>query len=119
MLIRKFLDLSTAHLRPNDCRLLDRSADPNGCSALAAVMKSDYGWFVYVAEERSSADISDELWEIFQQARTQGCDYVMFDADAPIDPELPVFDQADGEQMDDFRQLQTAHAETNGADGSD
>ena len=81
-------------------------------------MKSDDGWFVYVAEERSNTDISNELWEIFQQARTQGCDYVMFDADAPIDLELLVFDQADGEKLDEFRQMQIAHAERNGADGS-
>ena len=90
MLIRKFLDLSAAHLQAADRLFLEHSADPAACDGVT-VMKGEFGWFVYAHDERCCEGISDVLWAIFRMARAQGCDYVMLDADAPTVVELPVF----------------------------
>ena len=37
---------------------------------------------------------------IGEHAREHGCEYVLFDADAEIDPALPVFDEKTGEEID-------------------
>ena len=89
--IRRFLDLSTAHLQQADRLFLEFSANPGSLGGLAA-MAGTYGWFVYAHDERCCEGISDALWAIFEQARALGCDYVLFDADAPILENLPIFE---------------------------
>ena len=93
MPIRRFLDLSTAHLQPADRLFLEFSATPGSLGGLAA-MAGTYGWFVYAHDERCCDSISDVLWAIFEQARALGCDYVLFDADGPVLEGLPVFEDA-------------------------
>ena len=94
MPIRRFLDLSTAHLQPADRLFLEFSANPGSLGGLAA-MAGTYGWFVYAHDERCCEGISDALWAIFERARALGCEYVLFDADGPVLADLPVFeDQA-------------------------
>ena len=94
MPIRRFLDLSTAHLQPADRLFLEFSANPGSLGGLAA-MAGTYGWFVYAYDERCCEGISDALWAIFERARALGCEYVLFDADGPVLADLPVFeDQA-------------------------
>ncbi len=90
--IRRFLDLSTAHLQQADRLFLEFSANPGSLGGLAA-MAGTYGWFVYAHDERCCEGISDVLWAIFGRARALGCDYVLFDADAPILEDLPVFEE--------------------------
>ena len=91
MPIRRFLDLSTTHLQQADRLFLEFSANPGSLDGLAA-MAGTYGWFVYAHDERCCEGISDVLWAIFERARALGCDYVLFDADAPILEDLPVFE---------------------------
>ena len=88
--IRRFLDLSTAHLQQADRLFLEASANPGLLGGLAAIAGT-YGWFVYAHDERCCDGISDVLWAIFERARALGCAYVLFDADAPILDDLPVF----------------------------
>ncbi len=96
MPIRRFLDLSTAHLQPADRLFLEFSANPGLLGGLAA-MAGTYGWFVYAHDERCCEGISDVLWAIFERAQALGCDYVLFDADGPVLEDLPVFeDEAEG-----------------------
>lgn len=92
MPIRSFLDLSTAHLSQEDRLFLEFSANPGSLGGLAA-MAGTYGWFVYAHDEHCCEGISDALWAIFQRARALGCAYVLFDADAPIVDDLPVFEE--------------------------
>ncbi len=91
--IRRFLDLSTAHLQQADRLFLEFSANPGSLGGLAA-MAGTYGWFVYAHDERCCEGISDVLWAIFERARALGCDYVLFDADGPVLEGLPVFEDA-------------------------
>jgi hypothetical protein len=93
------MDISTAHLQPADCAFLDRSSEPENFDGVAA-MKGPYGWFVYANAERLIDDISDTLWAIMAEARRLGCDYVLFDADAPTHPDLPSFEYDTGAPSD-------------------
>ena len=90
--IRRFLDLSTGHLQASDRLFLEFSAVPGKRDGIAA-MAGTYGWFVYVQDDWCCEGISDVLWSIFQRARALGCDYVLFDANAPILDGLPIFEE--------------------------
>jgi hypothetical protein len=96
--IRHFLDLSTAHLAPAGQSYLDSCADPASASCLPAC-KTAYGWFVYATDDPgaySEAELPPHLRRICAYARAHGCDYILFDADAPADNELPTFDEDTG-----------------------
>ena len=95
--IRCFLDLSTAHLQPEDRLFLEFSANPGSLAGVAA-MAGTYGWFVYAQDDRCCEGISDVLWAIFRRARALGCDYVLFDADGPELEGLPVFEEEEAQQ---------------------
>ena len=86
--VRCFLDLSTAHLSEEDRTLLDACAGHDTGEVLCA--RTPYGWFVYANEERP--EISDTLWGLFQAARERGCEYLLLDRDAPVLPDLAVFE---------------------------
>jgi hypothetical protein len=97
--IRQFMDIGTGHLEPGDRAFLDRSSEPSNFGGVAA-MKGPYGWFVYAHDDRLIAGISDALWAIMTNARRLGCEYVLFDADAPTHPDLPSFDYDTGAPSD-------------------
>jgi hypothetical protein len=42
-----------------------------------------------------SPDIPIDLWACFARANAERCDYLLFDADAPEMPALPVFEEAE------------------------
>ena len=80
---RRFLDLSTGHLRSSTREWLDhndrwptRYAHPDG-----------HGWFVYVPSDPVNdppdmSAIPDDLISAVAFARTRDCDFVLFDRDA-------------------------------------
>ena len=86
--VRRFLDLSSAHLSRKDRALLDACAGHDAGELLCAT--TPYGWFVFACEERPQ--ISDTLWALFQEARQHGCEYLLFDRDAASLDGFPVFD---------------------------
>ena len=86
--VRTFLDLSTAHLSDEDRTLLEACAGLDTGEVLCA--RTPYGWFVFACEERP--EISDTLWGLFQSAREQGCEYLLFDRDAPMLDDFATFE---------------------------
>ncbi|MET8680972.1 hypothetical protein ABZW18_26175 [Streptomyces sp. NPDC004647] len=87
--IRSFLDLSTAHLRK------ESRADLNSYEGVVAY-KTTYGWLVYASEDADLAEGDDwpsELLPLVKLARANGCEYILFDADAPETDALPTFDE--------------------------
>lgn len=102
---RSFLDLSTAHLTSTTRERLDQVAEygtavmeglptvyshPDGC-----------GWLVYVPpEDDHYAGAAPDLLYVLAYAREQDCDYVLFDRDALIDPNLPDFTELENEAND-------------------
>lgn len=87
--IRRFLDLSTSHLRKKTC------GDLNGWEGVTAY-ETKYGWLMYAtAEAEEFAEEyrwPSELLPIVLLARANGCDYVMFDRDGPTVDGLPTWD---------------------------
>lgn len=90
LVIRAFLDLSTAHLSAATCRTL------NSYDGVTAY-ETPYGWLMYVPVEdvdelAHGGDWPPELLPIVMLARINGCDYILFDRDAPQTDLLPTFD---------------------------
>lgn len=88
--VRKFLDLSTAHLDAEGRDHLEQGGEG------MVVYPTAYGWFVYVSEADALASytVPQCLLDILDRARQLGCDYVLLDCDAEEDSELPTFDEA-------------------------
>lgn len=90
LVIRAFLDLSTAHLSAATCRTLNSYDGVTG-------HETPYGWLMHVPAEdvdelAHSSDWPPELLPIVKLARFNGCDYILFDRDAPETTLLPTFD---------------------------
>lgn len=84
--IRKMLMLSTGHVTWETSKLLDDPQNP-------WVMTSQwgtYGWFVY-AHDDNLDEMPGELAHIMRYARVHGCEYILFDCDADVIDDLPVF----------------------------
>jgi len=86
--VRRFYDLSTAHLSAETIEMLDAgrggpmSADP-----------VEYGWLVWINEDEAAArglGVPEEMLNIFRIAKAAGCDYILFDRDAPLSGTIPV-----------------------------
>lgn len=90
--IRKFLDLSTAHLPQSVMEGL------SGFENVVAYTHGEYGAFLWVPDDpQESNDFMDEpipaeVLAVQLYARSLGCDYVMFDRDADTDEALPTWD---------------------------
>lgn len=102
-MVRKFLDLSTGHLTQVTRMTLDslfncewdRRSD-DGVHALARKMcggATPTGWFVYARGEFEAGEIPADLRSCMLAAKRSRCDYILFDADAPLDPRLPVHEE--------------------------
>lgn len=76
--IRKVLVLSTVHVPPELAKSLDSMASPSW--PVCGGPWAGYGWFMYAHEP--NLDHPPELNPVFEFARENGCDYVLFDCDA-------------------------------------
>ena len=94
MSVRKFLDLSTAHLDVLSKAWLHQEAKES------STYEGCYGWFTsaYPASEEPDG-VSDDpyrpavLTAILRYAVKHKCDYVLFDADAEMLKDLPIFEE--------------------------
>lgn len=86
MTIESMLVLSTGHLEHGTCtQWLDTAP-------FAAFTKADYGWFVFVPEDLGEDPMPPDLLVCCQLAHARGCEWIMFDRDAPALDTLPVYD---------------------------
>jgi hypothetical protein len=94
--IRAFLDVSNGHLSPETWAWLDAQTtdeavrDPDnkvGTELLGG--RTRYGWLVY-AHEHATEPVPADLVAVMRLARGLGCEYVLFDCDAPPTPDLPL-----------------------------
>ncbi|MFF5019428.1 hypothetical protein [Streptomyces sp. NPDC001165] len=87
--IRSFLDLTTLHLAV---------ATRDALNSIEGVLayRLEHGWLMYApesADEQARAyGWPEELLPIVQLARAHNCPYILFDADADVTDQLPVFD---------------------------
>lgn len=105
MTVRRFLDLSTAHLCPGTREWLDkqglltaRSRTFHDPDVVVLLGSTPYGWFVYADEastdEEPGPRVPADLWTCMAKARAEGCEYILFDADARPLVDLPTFEDA-------------------------
>jgi hypothetical protein len=98
-MIRKFLDVSTAHLSIAARELLENdggaylSVDPHGGR------EGSYGWWVWAGTETAILDcglehgeVPADMLAIIEYAQKRGCDWICFDCDAGEIEDLPTFD---------------------------
>ena len=97
-LTRKFLDLSAAHLTPQDAAYLEECAWPSREGVLC--MRYEHGFFVYAQHDLDcyGEELSGNLRRAMTKACELGCDYLMFDQDAEPQEGLPVFDAETGQE---------------------
>jgi hypothetical protein len=91
--VRKFLDLSTNHLMEDDREFLRVVSLSDESPIVPRAQTATGGCFMY-ADEASEINLPDtphRICIIMIHARQHGCDYVLFDANGPEDPDLPVF----------------------------
>ena len=89
-MIRKFMDLSTAHVDEESRDILDKWADDQD-NAETICGKHQYGWFFYAPEE------GIETWPLILQnlvgyARFHDCEYINLDRDGDILHDVHIFD---------------------------
>jgi len=91
--IRSILDLSTAHLPEEFGQTLHE------LDGVIADLKGEYGYLMWVppdperwAWESVDGPAPAEILTVQVYARRFGCDYVLFDRDGPVNPDLPVWD---------------------------
>ena len=92
--LRIIFDCSTAHLSAATHQWLDAysvQAATRQFAAINAPSATPFGWFVYVAELPYHHGEPADLVAVMRHARATGAEFVLFDADAPPDPTLPLF----------------------------
>ena len=95
--LRIFFDCSTVHLSAAACRWLDENAveaATRQLSPISAPSATPFGWFLYAAGPPYHGEPPD-LVAVMRHARAKGAEYILLDADAPPNNELPVFEEAD------------------------
>jgi hypothetical protein len=94
MAVRKFLELSTAHLSPAARKLLEAeggdvnlSVSPHGGS------RGLYGWWLWAGSDRSDMEgVPEELIRVMDYALAQECEWICFDCDAEAITDLPTWE---------------------------
>jgi hypothetical protein len=91
--VRRYLDLSTTHLRSEDIDALKAAARR---FAGPATVQTEDGWFVWAPDEPEAFgpdDLPDNLRRVLSYARAHGCDRVLFDRGAEVDEHLFAWQQ--------------------------
>ena len=92
--LRLIFDCSVAHLSPDTRAWLDVRAVDAGTRRLAEIdapSATPFGWFLW-AEARPGPEMPSDLALVMRYARRLGAEYVLFDADAPPNGALPIFE---------------------------
>lgn len=90
--IRKFLDLSTAHITAKTRDLFNNGGCSDDYVRYALVdLHGEYGWWVYAEPVCSDYRLPDDLDRVMRYARDNGCDWILFDCDAAEVDDLPTY----------------------------
>ena len=97
MYIDKFLTLSTAHIKKDTAKALDKECNwENGGMGLCAYKKRSFGWWISIPDEADLEDLSEtvpqDLMECLRLANAYGCSLLCLDRDGEIVPELGAYD---------------------------
>jgi hypothetical protein len=89
--IVSMLDLSTGHVTEATAKRLTDRPESIG---LPVYPKGEYGWIVWAGTESVTrvVDVPADLVTVVKFAQERGCEWIMFDCDAPLSDSLPSFD---------------------------
>ena len=96
--VRKFLDISTAHVTESTATMLDDCLQQFlGTAPFISYLIGDTGWLVYAPAEDSPttdaiAEFHPDLLACIDYARQHDCDYILFDQDGTVIDDLPAYD---------------------------
>ena len=91
-----FFDCSTVQLSAATRQWMDNCAVEAATRQLAPIdapSATPFGWLLYAAGAPYHGEPLD-LVAVMRHARAKGAEYILFDADAPPNDELPVFQEA-------------------------
>ncbi len=94
-MIRKYLDLATAHLTYEDSQELEYAAQPASTDLPPMrVCNHDYGWIIFMNDQIPDPipGFSDSFQALIRHARAEKCDLINFDRDAIPEDQFPSFD---------------------------
>jgi hypothetical protein len=99
--IRRFLDLSTGHLKPETRTLLDLICEGQQRGDITSWAScTPFGWFIWAGDEESDlTEYPADLQDCMRKAQEHGCDYILFDRDAApagISLGLPFYEEECG-----------------------
>ena len=80
MVIRKTLELSTAHLSTHTAQRM----------SLFSMVRHEFGWLVSV--DTTGDTYPNDLHACMVLAESNGCDYILFDSDVEPIEDLPTYD---------------------------
>ena len=103
-MIRKFFDLSTAHVSPAARHWLEGVCHLNAIGSESSTYPNAgatlYGWALYapVASEIEGHGLHADLVPVAEAARENECDWILFDLDGDLMDGLPIYgDEPDGD----------------------
>ena len=96
-MIRKFLDLSTAHVTGATAEFLSETP-PAHWPVYGGNL--EHGWFLCATMPEGDDALPPELCAVVRHARAADCDYVLFDGDAETVDELPTFEWDEPRTLD-------------------
>lgn len=83
----KMLDVSTAHITNETCNVFLNDPESPVCS-----YSFEYGQFVFVHDpEEIEGRVPEDLLDCIKAARWLDCDWIKFDCDGTIYPELKTY----------------------------
>lgn len=88
----KMLGVSTAHIKESTSDYLNNNESPIPVYRKTSETE-DCGWFICVPETRTEySDVPEDLKAVIDFAKSKKVDWIMFDSDAAIYQELPVYE---------------------------
>lgn len=88
----RYIVLSTAHVRVETARLLDKWAKLPASDQPLAIASTQYGWFVPTRDIVDKvAGLPAEILAALAFGRAHDCAYILFDCDGPEEELLPIY----------------------------
>jgi len=92
--IVKMMDLSTAHItKETDAYLQEQALADVGPESIVYA-KGRWGYIVHIGED--TASLPDDLASLIKLCQSEGCSWLVLDADGPIVDDLPTWDWEEG-----------------------
>lgn len=97
--INKEIVFSTSHISQDTDKEIEKSlsdpTDENPMTMLSIIPFMDYGWMIFVPEDKNDLphfDKHEELGVLIECAKENGCTWLRLDADGPVYQSFQIFE---------------------------